>query len=308
MKQEPAIHFAYFGSSTFSTYVLDELERAGFIPALIVTTPDKPAGRKLIMTPTPVKLWANARSIPVIAPDKLTPPPAELGITGATPFDLFIVASYGKIIPQAILDIPPHKTLNVHPSLLPQYRGASPVQSAILNDTKDTGVTIMRIDEKMDHGPIVATCKVTIGSQEIPEWPADEKLKEIMGHAGGRLLAATLAPWVAGQIPEVEQDHSVATYTKKISKEDAEINLSDISTKPYETFRKIQAYHGWPSAYFFIKKESGNATANTTSEKTRVKITEAIYNKATDTLTITKVIPEGKAEMSFTQFKAGYKI
>ncbi|MDR3558095.1 MAG: methionyl-tRNA formyltransferase, partial [Candidatus Pacebacteria bacterium] len=133
------IKFAFFGSSEFSLYVLGALETKGFLPSVVVTTPDMPKGRGLVMTPTPVKSWAIANFIPVLDPETLDDDfVAHLKAYGC---ETFIVASYGKIIPEKVLDAAPKKTLNVHPSLLPRYRGASPIQNAILDDARDTGVT-----------------------------------------------------------------------------------------------------------------------------------------------------------------------
>ncbi|MDE2038026.1 MAG: methionyl-tRNA formyltransferase [Patescibacteria group bacterium] len=280
-----APRYAFFGSSRFSVLVLDELEKAGLAPAAVVTAPDKPAGRKLALTPTPVKAWAAQRGIPVLEPARLDAAFAERLKSGA--YEAFAVASYGKIIPGAIIDLPPHRTLNVHPSLLPAYRGASPLQSAMLDDAKETGVTIMRIDEKMDEGPIVAQKAVAVG-----EWPTYEEFEERMAREGGRLLAETLPRWVAGALEEKEQDRSKATYTRKISKEDG---LIDLAADPYLDFRKIQAYHEWPTAYFFIDKGG---------KKLRVKIASASFKDGK--LAIERVVPEGGREMPFRDFCAGY--
>ena len=314
--------FTFFGSSRFSVIVLDELERLGLTPTAIVTTPDKPQGRKMILTPTPVKEWAIARKIPVYENlADLTSPATTL-----TTSQLFIVASYGKIIPQAVLDLPTHKTLNIHPSLLPKYRGASPLQSAILDDAKETGVTIMQVDAQMDHGPIVAQEKVPIGKiggaragNTIQEWPTYEEFEEIMAKKGAQLLARTLPDWIAGKIVVREQDHTNATFTKKIKKEDGEVeiggavdatNLAD----SYLTFRKIQAFHHWPQAYFFVEHGTKDGAAGAT-KKIRVKITQASWQNSdaetstTDGATrlrIEKVIPEGSKEMSYEDFSRGY--
>jgi len=289
------MNYAFFGSAHFSIYVLDELEKAGMRPSLIITTSDKPSGRGLALTPTPVKTWAIERGIPVLDPAKLD---ANFIIqlkqkneakNAGEKIETFIVAAYGKIIPQAVLDIPKYKTLNVHPSLLPNYRGASPLQSAILDDAKKTGVTIMRIDELMDHGPIVAQKEIT-----IDQWPTYEVFEETMAREGGKLLAETLPKWVSGIIAEQPQNHSVATFTKKITKEDG---LIDFAVDPYVNFRKIQAYHQWPTAYFFTEKKEKKERSDT---KIRVKITQARWEKATENnagkLIIEKVIPEGKSE------------
>ena len=274
------INFTYFGSSRLSVIVLDELLKLNLKPGLIVTTPDKPQGRKLEIKPNIVKEWAIEHSIPFITDLKEIPKENN---------ELFIVASYGKIIPNEIIELPKHKTLNIHPSLLPQYRGASPLPTAILEDTKLTGVTIMQLDREMDHGPIVAQKTV-----EILSWPTYEEFEEMMAVLGARLLANILPDWITGKINPTEQDHSKATYTKKINKEDGLIDLKD--PDQYKIFRKIQAYHEWPVAYFFIEHAG---------KQMRVKITEAKFDGS---LIIKKVIPEGKKEMTFESFKQGYKI
>lgn len=297
MKKETK--FAFFGSSRFSVIVLDELERAGLLPAFVVTTPDKPQGRKMVMTPTPVKAWALARKIPVHDPAKLDENFVDVlkkyAAGAANPVPVFVVASYGKIIPQTVLDIPKKGTLNIHPSLLPRYRGASPLQSAMLDDTKDTGVTIMQIDADMDHGPIVAQDKV-----QVNEWPTYEDFETLMATRGAQLLVHVLPDYMSGALKAVPQDHSAATFTKKITKEDG---LVDLAGEQYAVFRKIQAFHEWPQAYFFIEHNS---------KKLRVKITSATWQAAKDgipaKLVIQKVIPEGGKEMPFEDFKRGYKI
>ena len=279
------ITIGFFGSSRFSVIVLDELERAGFIPACVVTTPDKPQGRKLILTPNPVKTWAIQRNIRVYDPEKLDTD--FIGKIQAEHCTVFIVASYGKIIPASIIELPSRKTLNIHPSLLPIYRGASPLQSAILNDTKHTGVTIMRIDEKMDHGPLVAQQEVVIS-----EWSTYESFEDMMARTGAQLLAQILPEWVAGTIQEKEQDHTQATYTKKTIKTDG---LIDLAGDVYLNFRKIQAYHEWPQAYFMQSHHGKDI---------RVKITSTSFKDGQ--LTIEKVIPEGGKEMSYKDFQSGY--
>jgi methionyl-tRNA formyltransferase len=285
MNQIYKTRFVFFGSSRLSVIVLDELENLGFMPSVVVTTPDKPKGRKLAITPNPVKEWAQNREIKVFDPEKLdTAFTHELKNSEC---DFFVVASYGKIIPSEIINLPKFKTLNIHPSLLPKYRGASPLPSAMIDDTKETGVTIMRLDEQMDHGPIVAQKKITVS-----EWPIYEDFEEMMAKEGAKLLALTIPAWLEGKIKETEQDHSAATYTKKISKEDGEI---DLNSDPYSNFRKIQAYHQWPQAFFFV--DSGK-------KKIRVKITSAEFKAGK--LMIKKVVPEGKKEMNYEAFMRGY--
>ncbi len=307
MNNPTKISYVFFGSSRFSVIALDEMERAGLLPEIIVTTPDKPQGRKMIMTPNPVKEWALARKISVYDTAKLD---AEFvgalnkGIANTlSQAPLFVVASYGKIIPQTVLDIPKYGTLNIHPSLLPKYRGASPLQSAMLDDTKDTGVSIMVIDVEMDHGPIIVQENV-----HIDEWPTYEEFEERMAKTGAKLLVKVLPEWVSGKILATSQNHIDATFTKKIKKEDGLIDYSVIKSlataslaDQYLAYRKIQAFHEWPQAYFQLDHNS---------KIIRVKITEAQWSKATEDgqvrLKIEKVIPEGSKEISFSDFLRGY--
>lgn len=281
------INWVFFGTDEFAVTVLNTLAIKGIVPSLVITTPDAPKGRHLTLTPPPVKDWANERQIKVIQPEKLKDELLKSELEKSN-FDLFIVASYGKIIPEMIFNIPKHKTLNIHPSLLPKFRGASPVSTAILEDTKDNGVTIMQIDEGVDHGPIVAQEKYHVG-----EWLPREEIETTLATIGANLLAKTIPDYINGKIKPAPQDDSKASYTKMVEKSDAEINLND---DPYLNFRKIMAYSGWPKAFTFFE------TANT---KVRAQITEA--NFVNGELIIEKVIPEGKKEMNYEDFKRGLR-
>ena len=264
--------------------ILDKLKVNGFLPSLIVTAEDKPKGRKMLITPPPVKIWVEENNISYIQPATLkTSPMSDIGEEN---WDVFVVASYGKILPKEILDLPLHGTLNTHPSLLPKLRGASPIKSSILGES-ETGVTIIHLDNEIDHGPIVAQKKV-----EIPEWPPYEKdLEKILAEESGKLLAEILPEWISGKIKEVEQNHNTATYCKKIEKTDGEL---DLSKSPEENLRKIRAFHRWPGAYFFFTKNG---------KKTRIKITLAHIENGD--LILDRVIPEGKKEMSYSDFLRG---
>ncbi|MDP3962406.1 MAG: methionyl-tRNA formyltransferase, partial [bacterium] len=267
----PKCKVGFWGGPEYSVITLDKLNQAGFPIAFIVTSPDRPKGRNLAMSSPPAKVWGDEHGIPVFQPENLKDEDFINQIRKHA-CDVFVVMAYGKIIPEEILNIPKSKSLNIHPSLLPKFRGSCPIESAILNDEKKTGVTIIRMDSEMDHGPIVAMKEVN-----TEPWPptADE-LGKILVNEGSDLLVSTLPDWADGKIEEREQDHSQATYTKKIEKEDGLINLSD---DPYKNYLKIQAYEGWPSAYFF-------------SNDRRIKITKA--SLADGKLHIERVIPEGK--------------
>jgi len=281
----------FFGTPQFAVTILEELKKTGILPTLVVTAPDKPQGRGLTLTPPPVKVWAQQNEIKVIQPDNLKKC-SQISELVSESWDLFIVAAYGKIIPENILDLPNRKTLNVHPSLLPKFRGPSPIESSILANDKEIGVSIMRLDKEMDHGPIVTQEKIP--TEIVGDWPVTASaLEDISAHFGGALLAKIIPDWMAEKIDEKEQDHDQATYCQKISKADG---LIDLDADPYTNYLKICAYSGWPGTYFF--KQSGD-------KKIRVSIKRAVYKN--DQLTIESVVPEGKSEMPYLDFLRGIK-
>lgn len=280
------IKIGFFGTPDYAGITLNKLwEARGSLDAeisFIVTMPDRPQGRKMIITPPPAKVWANEHNIPVYQPEKLRD---DLFIEKLKSHNcaIYIVIAYGKIIPESILNLPKYKCLNIHGSLLPKYRGSCPIESAILDDNRNTGVTIMRMDNEMDHGPIIAMKDVSVDA-----WPPTA---QVLGNAivntGSDLLIDILPKWIKGDIKEIEQDHSKATYTKKrIEKADG---LIDINDDPYKNFLKIQAYNEWPSTFFFIEKNG---------KKIRIKITKASYSDGK--LLIERVIPEGRDEMNYS--------
>ena len=279
--------FAFFGTPEFAAIILDELELAGFVPAVVVTAPDAPKGRKLAMTPSEVRVWAEKRNIPVLTPKTLRDG-AFAALVAPYNCELFIVAAYGKIIPKDVLDIPKRGTLNVHPSLLPKFRGSSPIESAILSDEPHTGVSIMVLDEEMDHGPVLAQRE-----RIINVWPPKGSvLTRDLAHFGGALLGDIIPEWLGG-LTAHPQDHTRATFTKKIVKADGQIALSD---NPLMNYKKIQAYDEWPGAFFFIAHGD---------KQMRIRVTDATYTNGE--LVITRVIPEGKNEMSYDDFLRGYQ-
>jgi methionyl-tRNA formyltransferase len=291
------LKIAFFGTPQFAITILDELKNAGIVPSLIVTVPDKPQGRGLTLTAPPVKVWAQKNSLNIIQPGNLKQNP-QIATLSNQAWDLFIVAAYGKIIPENILEIPKYKTLNVHPSLLPDWRGPSPVEASILNDESETGVTIMRLDEEMDHGPIVSQALIS----SYDTWPITAPvLEDNLAHAGGKLLAETIPNWINGKYKEKPQDHSQATYCQKITKNDGLIDLTD---NPYQNYLKICAYIGWPGTFFFSESNG---------KKIRVNIKEATFKyfdrkeNNEGQLEILRVIPEGKKEMSYSDFLRGLK-
>ncbi len=281
------LKMAFFGTPEFATYVLNELAEANLTPALIVTVPDKPADRGLLMKESPVKIWAKEHDIDIAQPESLDASDPEAEMLLNSEWDIFIVAGYGKILPSEMLAIPISGTLNVHPSLLPKYRGPSPIESQILADAKEVGVSIILLDEETDHGPILAQAAIT------PEpWPfRREMLENLLWHEGGKLLAESIPLFLEETLKPEPQNHAEATFTPKLKKEDG---LIDLSGDAYQNYLKFCAYEGWPGSYFFAKRGD---------KEIRLKITDAKYED--EKFTPLRVTPEGKKEMSYEDFLRG---
>lgn len=282
------VKFAFFGTPELATVVLDALENAGYLPTLVVTTPDQKKGRGMKLTQSPVKQWASKRGIETVAPETLDDGAVE--ILRLKNCDLFIVIYYGKVLPKEILGIPAHGTLNIHFSLLPRWRGTSPVRSAILNDDHEVGTSIILLDEKIDHGPVIAQKKIV-----VPEWPPRAReLEALATLQSSRLLIDILPSLVAGEIEAHEQNHDVATYCAKITKEDG---LIDLNGDPYKNLLKIRAFDTTVGTHAFFERNG---------KKIRVGILDAHIDPSTKLgarkLIIDRVKPEGKKEMAYEDF------
>ena len=277
--------FIFWGTDEFSVKVLETLAKRELEPALIVTVPDKPQGRKNIIVPSPAKVWAQTKGIDVLQPSSLRNPDfvEQLKVKRVV---FFLVASYGKIIPTDILAIPPKGTLNIHPSLLPKYRGPSPLETAILAGETETGVTIMLVDEEMDHGPILANQKISLRDQY-----SFERLRDETAVIGANLFADILPGYLAGSLEPKAQEHSAATYTKKFTREDGQLNLS---ATPTENYRKILALNPWPGAYFI--DQHNNRQIKVKVKKAKLENGELIFER---------VIPEGRKEASWADYLRG---
>jgi len=248
------IKFVFFGSSQFSRYVLEELKLTGFSPALNITSAKDPLSIE------------------------------ELKKVQA---DVFVVASFGKILPKELIELPRYKTLNVHPSLLPRLRGPAPIQGAILKK-EEPGITIIKMDERVDHGPILVRAKIS-----VTPWPDHYRVvEEKLGRAGGKILGILLPKWVGGAIREMPQDDSQSSYTELIKKEDG---LLDLNGPAEMNFKKVLAYSTWPGAYMFFKNKSG--------KEIRVIVKDAKIKDGQ--FFPTRVIPAGKREMDWQDFLRG---
>jgi methionyl-tRNA formyltransferase len=237
----------FMGTPEFGATILENLIRNDLKPVLVITETDKPAGRKKIITPPIVKTAALRYNISIAQPKNISDSVCQ--IRDLKP-DLIIVAAYGQIVPKIILEIPKFGCLNVHPSLLPKYRGPSPVQYAILNGDKETGVSIMLLDEKMDHGDVLSCASRQITGKET----ASILLKELT-QIGAKLLVDTIPKWINNEIKPMPQDNTKATYTKILKKEDGKIDW----TKPAEEIeRQIRAFDPWPGCYTLCEDNKFN--------------------------------------------------
>jgi methionyl-tRNA formyltransferase len=284
------INFVFFGTPDVAAETLEILKQSGYMPRLIVTAPDKPAGRKMVLTPPPAKIWAEKNNIPFTQPTSNTELLEILNSRGIrsegegrsdeksqeAKYDLFIVVAYGKIIPEELLNMPRLGSINVHYSLLPKYRGASPVESAILNGETKTGVSIQKMVFKLDAGDILSQEKTQI----LPDETAPE-LRARLIKLGGELLVRTLPDFIEGKITPIPQDESQSSHFGKIRKEDGLIDLNDDATKNYNKFR---AYVTWPRTFFF-------------KDGKRLIITKAKLENGE--FIIKKIIPEGGKEIDY---------
>jgi methionyl-tRNA formyltransferase len=213
---------------------LRALHRAGHDVALVVTQPDRP-GNRMRLTPPAVKVAARELGLEVFQPERIRAPEAVDRLAALGP-ELAVVVAYGQIIPRSVLAIPPRGVLNVHGSLLPRHRGAAPIAHAILSGDTVTGVTIMQMDEQLDHGPILAMRETTIGPREDAA-----ALAERMAAMGAELLVATVAR--LDEITPVEQDHAAATVAPKLAKQDGDL---DWDLDAGELDRRVRGLHPWP--------------------------------------------------------------
>lgn len=289
MKELNQLSVVLYGTGPLAESLLVTLIEGGLTPKLVVTKPDSKVGRLQTLQSPNIKHLADLYHIPVIQPLTLKGEiPKELS---ENEFDVGIVASYGMILPDCILDLPNLGTLNVHPSLLPHYRGPTPIESAILAGESHLSVSIMFLDEQVDHGPILIQRSYP-DFTELPDGTSEvfEKLAGVRG--GVLLLSEVLLPFTRGSLVAEEQEHTKATFTKKFNKTDGLVSLDDDIRKIHRIWR---ACSPWPGCYF-IHNHKG--------KDLRVKITQMEYQDGN--ISIKKLIPEGKSEMDYESFKNGY--
>ena len=316
---------AFFGTAGFCPthnscgVIIDTLVAAGYKPVVLVTANDKPAGKKQQLTPPLAKLTALKHGIEIIQSEKLNKD-VILRVQKINP-DVIILAAYGILVPKEILEIPKYGALCVHPSLLPQFRGPSPVQNAILEGKKETGITVIKMDQEIDHGPIIAQKQLPILGK-----PTVLELSEQLAPLAGNLLIEIIPKLASGEIILQEQDDSKATYTKIFEKKDGAI---DWNNSAVYIERQVRALNPWPSTYTKFKIQ--NSKSETNSKFKILKILKASVLEQTkrslvkrglvfltqdkkiavhtgkDALVIEKLQLEGGKAMNARDFILGYR-
>ena len=236
----------FAGTPDFALASLRALVDQGVVPFAVMTQPDRPAGRGKKLTASPVKQYASEQGIPVLQPATLRDATVIAELRALEP-DILIVAAYGLMLPQNVLDIPTHGCLNVHASVLPRWRGAAPIQAAILAADKSTGISLMRMTAGLDSGPVFLSESVEVGNEETAGG-----LHDRLADLGGRLLAENLDAIVAGELDAVEQDESLVTHAKKITTTDAALDWLQSAT---DLCLKVRAYNPVPGAHFRLGEE-----------------------------------------------------
>ncbi|MFH1671603.1 MAG: methionyl-tRNA formyltransferase [Candidatus Portnoybacteria bacterium] len=232
------LKIVFMGTPQFGAVVLKRLAETDFKPSLVLTAPDKPIGRKQIMTPSEVKIEAERNKIPVLQPEQLKNALKDLRELAP---DLIIVAAYGYILPKEILDIPKYGCLNIHPSLLPKYRGPSPIQWAILKGEEKTGVTLMKMAEGIDSGPIISQEETEIRDKETAD-----QLHLRLAELGADLLIEAIPLFIQGKIKPKEQEEKEVSFSKILKREYGQIDWKE-PAKNIE--RKVRAFTSWPGTY-----------------------------------------------------------
>ena len=300
----------FMGSPAFALPALQSLMSNQYDIRAVYTQPDKPTGRGRQVMACPVKRFALSQGMRVIQPESLRGS-RESEVLAAFKPDIIIVAAYGQILPAAVLEIPRYQCINVHPSLLPRYRGPSPVAAPILNGDAITGVSIMLIERKVDSGPILSQEQLAITDEDTTE-----SLSQRLAEMGAGKLVETIPRWVEGKIAPGVQDDSRATYTRMETKEDG---LIDWNLPAVVLWRRVRAYHPWPGCYLDWKGgrlrvikaiplpddeggEPGRVISLPRTAPARVAV-----RTADGLLGLVSVQPEGKREMTAADFSAGHR-
>jgi len=301
------MRIVFMGTPQFAVPSLTRLIEAGYNIVAVVTQPDRPQGRKKVLTPTPVKEAAAKLDIPVLQPEKMRSPEAIEQLAAYEP-DLIVTAAYGQILPKAVLELPKHGCINVHGSLLPQYRGGAPIQRSIINGESETGVTIMYMAEGLDTGDMISRVAVAI-TDEDNAGTIFNKLSD----EGAQLLLETLPPLINGELTAIPQNNAEATYAPNLTRADEHI---DWSKSAREIFNQIRGLSPMAGGYTYLNQEvfkiwsSKPLLANGQRQEAIGTITAATSEGITvqtgdGYLLLTEIQPSGKRKMNAADWLQG---
>ncbi len=298
----------FFGTPKFAVPFLNHIEIDNRIEVeAVVTQPDKPVGRKKEITPPPIKEFAQKMGLPILQPEKVKNNPEFVELLKGLEPDFIVIVAYGAILPREILDIPKYDCINVHTSLLPKYRGASPVQSALLNGDTETGVSFMSLDEELDTGDIYLLKKV-----EIEEKDNQETLFKKLSDIGSVLLPSVLIDVEDEVLTPIPQNDALATYCTKISKEDALID--PIKDTVAQISNKLRAFTPWPGIYMMhegkrlkiLDIEKLSELKEVDAGKLIADGNKLLLGTKSGVLSIKKLQPEGKKPLTEKEFINGF--
>lgn len=301
------LHLVFCGTPRFAVPTLEKLAEAGFPVKLVVTQPDRPKGRGMELAFSPVKESALRLGLPIAQPEKIkVNDEFRSRLEGLKP-DAIIVVGYGRIIPQWMLDLPPLGNINLHASLLPEYRGAAPIQWAIAKGESITGVTTMRIDEGLDTGDILLQREMVVMDEDT-----SETVSPRLAAIGAELTVETLRGLTAGSIKPIPQDNSHATLAPILKKEDGRI---DFNNTAQEIQNRLRGFQPWPGAFTLFRGKNLNVSTARVVEK---KIVPGEIEVSKDhllvgcgqntSLELLEVQPEGKKRMAIQDFVNGYRL
>lgn len=310
MSETTLPRIVFMGTPTFSEVALRALHAAQYPLVAVYTKPDKPSGRNQEISKSPVKIFAEAQSIPVEQPPRFDDN-AIATLRNYRP-DIIVVAAYGKILPQAVLDIPKDGCINIHASMLPRWRGASPIQNALLSGDSTTGITLIKMDAGMDTGPIITSKEMRIEPEETTG-----SLLPKLAEMGAKLLIDTLPHWRTGNETLREQDGSKATLCQLIEREDGRIFWSEEAATIFNRYRALSP---WPGIFSFWKRKSTPLRLKLQSISLQKENPEAKHSlgqvfEISDSIGIQtgkgvvfirEIQVEGKAAMPISDFIRGY--
>ncbi|MFQ9892409.1 MAG: methionyl-tRNA formyltransferase [Emergencia sp.] len=302
------MRIVFMGTPDFAVPVLEEIIKAGHQVGYVITQPDKARNRGKKVQFTPVKEAALRHDIPVLQPEKIKNSPQTMDVLREYEPDIIVVVAYGQIIQKELLSLPRFGCVNVHASLLPRLRGASPIQHAILCGEEETGVTIMQMAEGLDTGDMLSRIKTPVGSKN------GEQLHDELSVLGAKLLAETLPKIEAGKIQPEKQDDSLSTYAGLITKQDGKV---DFTQSPEVIERKIRAFDPWPGAFCTFREDSMKIWKAVVQEMATEKESGTIIAVSDDgldvacgggVLRITEIQMPGKKRVSINAFLRGNQI